>query len=412
MTTESPSLDLEFVRAQFPTFDEPTLDKWAFFENAGGSYACRQTIDRLHRYYTTTKVQPYAPYPASANAGAQMDNAHIRLGGHLNLDPDEVHMGPSTSQNTYVLAHALRAGWNDGDEIVVTDQDHEANSGVWRRLAETGITVREWKVDPDSGSLDPAALGDLLGPRTRLVAFPHCSNIVAEVNPVAEICAQVRAAGAVSVVDGVSAAPHGLPDVDALGADVYLFSAYKTYGPHQGVMTVRRSVMETLTNQSHWFNDGEVHKRLVPAGPDHAQVAAMNGVCDYIDLLHEHHYADGAPAADRARRVHDLIRAHETELLSPLLDYLGTRSDARLVGPTTAEARVPTVSLQLSSDPGEAAAALADHHVMAGAGDFYAVRLIEAIGMPANPGVLRVSFVHYTSPAEIDQLVRALDAVL
>lgn len=411
MSTE-PILNLDFVRSQFPAFDEPSLDGWAFFENAGGSYAARQTIDRLHEYYTKTKVQPYGPYPASATAGRQMDDAYVRLAGVLNVGADEVHLGPSTSQNTYVLAHAFRQLWTEGDEIIVTNQDHEANSGVWRRLAQTGITVHEWSVDPDTGMLDVAQLSGLLSDRTKLVSLPHCSNIVGHENPVADICAILRTAGVVSVVDGVSAAPHGLPDVAALGADIYLFSAYKTFGPHQGVMTVRREVCDSLPNQSHFFNDGEIHKRLVPAGPDHAQVAAMNGVVDYIDALHEAHFDDGAPPDERGRRVHDLITAHEHLLLGPLLEFLESRSDLRILGPTTLETKVPTVAVVPAGNPHDVAAALAEHKVMAGAGDFYAVRLVEAMGVPANPGVLRLSFVHYTSPSEVDQLITALEQSL
>jgi cysteine desulfurase family protein (TIGR01976 family) len=406
-------LDLNFVRAQFPAFGQSSLEGWAFFENAGGSYACRQTIERLTRFYTETKVQPYAPYPAATQAGREMDDAHHRLAGIMNVGDDEVVIGPSTSQNTYTLANAFRAGWDDGDEIVVTNQDHEANTGAWRRLADCGITVREWSVDPTTGMLDPADLASLLNERTRLVAFPHCSNIVAHINPVREVCDMVRAAGAVSVVDGVSAAPHGLPDIDALGADIYLFSAYKTYGPHQGVMTVRRAVNDALANQSHWFNEHSVRKRLVPAGPDHAQVAACQGMVDYIDLLHEHHFDDGAPAAERGRRVHDLMRAHEISLVAPLLEYLDGRDDVRIMGPTDPTIRVPTVAFVPNGiAPAAAAAKLADHRVMAGAGDFYAVRLIEAMGQPADEGVVRLSFVHYTSPAEISQAIAALEAVL
>lgn len=411
MTTQ-PVLDLGFVRSQFPALSEPSLDGWAFFENAGGSYPARQTIDRLHDYYTRTKVQPYAPYPASTTAGRQMDDAYVRLAGVLNVGKDEVHIGPSTSQNTYVLSHAFRALWSEGDEIIVTNQDHEANSGVWRRLAETGITVREWSVDPDSGMLDMNQLASLLSDRTKLVSFPHCSNIVGHSNPVSDICALLRAAGVVSIVDGVSAAPHGLPDVTALGADVYLFSAYKTFGPHQGVMTVRREVCDALPNQSHFFNDGEIHKRLVPAGPDHAQVAAMNGVIDYIDALHEAHFDDGAPPDERARRVHGLITAHEKRLLEPLMKYLDGRNDLRILGPTTLETKVPTVAVVTARNPHDIATELVQHKVMASAGDFYAVRVIEAMGVPTDPGVLRLSFVHYTSPAEIDQLVAALDQTL
>ena len=233
-----PELNIDFVRSQFPAFEEPSLTGWAFFENAGGSYACRQTIDRLHAFYTKTKVQPYAPYPASAEGGRQMDDATVRLAGLMNVGNDEVHIGPSTTQNTYVLAHAFRSIWSDGDEIIVTNQDHEANTGFWRKLADTGITVNEWKVDPETGMLDPADLDALITDKTKLVAFPHCSNIIGHQNPVASICSTLRAQNIVSVVDGVSAAPHGLPDVTALGADIYLFSAYKTWGPHQGVMTL------------------------------------------------------------------------------------------------------------------------------------------------------------------------------
>lgn len=405
-------LNLDFVRSQFPAFDEQSLAGWAFFENAGGSYASRQTIDRLHRFYTETKVQPYAPYPAATTGGQLMDDAYRRLAGILNVGVDEVHIGPSTSQNTYVLARAFRATWNDGDEIIVTNQDHEANSGAWRRLADTGITVREWAIDPVTGILDHADLEALLTDRTRLVAFPHCSNIIGHENPVAMICETVRAAGAVSVVDGVSAAPHGLPDVGALGADVYLFSAYKTWGPHQGVMTVRRPVCDALPNQSHWFNDGVITKRLVPAGPDHAQVAAMNGVVDYLDAVHEAHFDDGAPADERGRRVHDLFRAHETRLLAPLLEFLAGHSSVRILGPADAQVRVPTVALLPSRNPQEVATELAEHKVMAGAGNFYAVRVLEAMDIALDPGVLRLSFVHYTSMDEIQQLITALDATL
>jgi cysteine desulfurase family protein (TIGR01976 family) len=405
-------LDLHFVRRQFPAFSEASLEGWAFFENAGGSYACRQTIDRMTDYYTKTKVQPYAPYPASVEAGRQMDDAHMRLAALMNVAEPEVHIGPSTSQNTYVLAQAFRHNMDNGDEIIVTNQDHEANSGVWRRLADTGVTVLEWVVDPQTGLLDLADLANLLSDRTRLVTFPHCSNIVGHINPVAEICEIIHGAGAVAVVDGVSAAPHGIPDVDALGADIYLFSTYKTYGPHQGVMVVRSPVGEALPNQSHWFNDTSPHKRLVPAGPDHAQVAACNGIVDYFDLLHEHHFDDGALADERGRRVHGLIRDHEIELVTPLLHYLDERDDVRILGPTEPELRVPTVSFVPTVDPAHIAAELATHKVMAGAGDFYAIRLIEAMGQPAGDGVVRLSFLHYTSPSEIGQCIEALDAVL
>lgn len=398
-------LDIEFVRAQFPAFREPALQGQAFFENAGGSYTCGAVIDRLTRFYHDRKVQPYAPYPASQRAGAEMDEARTRLARLLGVATDEVAFGPSTTQNTYVLAQAFAEFLEPGEAIVVTNQDHEANSGPWRRLAERGIEVREWAIDPVSGHLDPEDLEQLLGDKVRLVCFPHCSNVVGEINPVAEITALAHAAGAFVCVDGVSYAPHGFPDVDALGADIYLFSSYKTYGPHQGIMVMRRALGEALPNQAHGFNGDTLYKRFTPAGPDHAQVAACAGMADYVDALAAHHGTDAAG-------VHDLMRAHEVALLQPLLDMVAGRNDVRLLGPDRAELRAPTVALALDRPAHDVAAALSAHGVCAGGGDFYAVRALKGLGIDPDRGVLRLSFVHYTSQDEVTQAMNALDAVL
>ncbi|WP_137701888.1 aminotransferase class V-fold PLP-dependent enzyme [Marimonas lutisalis] len=405
------TLDIEYVRAQFPAFEVPALKGQAFFENAGGSYTSRFVIERLERFYRERKVQPYAPYEASRLGGEEMDEARARLAAMLGVANDELSFGPSTTQNTYVLAQAFRQWMRPGEAIVVTNQDHEANTGPWRRLAEAGIEVREWKIDPETGHLDPAALEDLLDESVRLVCFPHCSNVVGEVNPVTEITVMAHAAGAFVCCDGVSYAPHGFPNVGELGPDIYLFSSYKTYGPHQGIMVIRRELGEQLPNQGHYFNAGTLYKRFTPAGPDHAQVAACAGMADYIDALAGHHGISGDAAA-RAAGVHDLMRGHEVALLQPLLDYLSSKNAVRLLGPTAAERRAPTVAVELQEAAEPVAARLAAHGIMAGGGDFYAVRALQAMGVDADKGVLRLSFVHYTSEAEIAQLIGALDREL
>ena len=405
-------LDIDFVRAQFPAFAVSRLQGQAFFENAGGSYTCRPVVERLLRFYTERKVQPYAPYEASRLGGAEMDEARARMAAILGVETDEVSFGPSTTQNTYVLAQAFGQMLEPGEAIIVTNQDHEANSGPWRRLADRGIVVREWKVDPDTGRLCPDRLEDLLDDTVRLVCFPHCSNVVGQVNPVTEITALAHAAGAFTCVDGVSYAPHGFPDVGGLGPDIYLFSAYKTYGPHQGVMVIRRALGHLLPNQGHHFNGDTLYKRFTPAGPDHAQVAACAGMADYVDTLFAHHIGGEASALARGQAVHDLMRAHEIVLLQQVLDAVKSRNSVRLIGPAEAEDRAPTVALALTR-PGEAVAEeLAAHGIMAGGGDFYAGRALSAMGVDPDLGVLRLSFTHYTSQAEIDQLLTALDAVL
>ncbi|MFN3577747.1 MAG: aminotransferase class V-fold PLP-dependent enzyme [Tabrizicola sp.] len=407
------ALDLDFVRSQFPAFASPVLSTHAFFENAGGSYPCRQVVDRLARFYRDRKVQPYGPYPGAQAAGAEMDEARDRLAAMMGVARAEVSFGPSTSANTYVLAQAVRT-WLAGGKgaVVVTNQDHEANSGVWRRLADEGIEVREWRLDPATGSLDPEALAALLADgKVRLVCFPHCSNVIAEINDVAAICAMARAAGARTVVDGVSYAPHGFPDIPALGCDVYLFSAYKTYGPHQGIMVIREDFGFELPGQAHFFNHGTLYKRHTPAGPDHAQVAACAGMADYIDELAARHGVSGDAAA-RNRGVHDLMRAHEVAVIQPLLDYLGQRNDVRLLGPREAARRAPTVAVDLGRPAEPVSEALGRDGIACWAGDFYAVRPLEALGIDRAKGVLRMSAVHYTSAEEVARLIAALDRVL
>ena len=341
-----------------------------------------------------------------------MDEARNRLASMLGVEVDELSFGPSTTQNVYVLAQAFRQILRKGDEIVVTDQDHEANSGPWRRLADDGIKVREWRLDRDTGHLDLATLLNILNDRTRLVCFPHCSNVVGEVNDVVSICRAVREAGGVTCVDGVSFAPHGLPDVGALGADVYLFSAYKTFGPHQGVMAVRRELGMRLPNQGHFFNGDSLFKRFTPAGPDHAQVAASAGIADYFDALHSHHLASESDPRQRTIQVRDLIQDHETKLLRPLLEFLSDRNRLRLLGPRRAERRAPTVAVDCGASCMDIAVKLAARGILAGSGDFYAVRPLRAMGVDPEQGVLRLSFVHYTSEGDIERLMCSLDQVI
>jgi cysteine desulfurase family protein (TIGR01976 family) len=406
-----PRLDVDFVRNQFPAFSERSLAGQAFFENAGGSYACGAVIDRLSEYYRRLKVQPYYAFAASTEAGEWMDAARERMAEYLGVDSSEVHFGPSTSQNTYTLATAFGKWLQPGDEIIVTNQDHEANSGAWRRLAERGMVIKEWRVDRDTGMLDLSHLDQLLSARSRLITFPHASNVVAHFNPIAAITARARAAGALTVVDGVAGAPHGLPDVTLLGADVYLFSLYKVFGPHQGVMVVRSGLLEALGNESHYFNQHEPSKRLVPAGPDHAQIASARGVAEYFDALDAHH--GGGEAAARPQRVRELLRTAESALLAPLLKFLQARNDVRLLGPDDAKIRAPTVAfVPASMQPAEIVKRLAARGFMTGHGNFYAVRVLEGMGVDPDRGAVRLSFVHYTSLDEVTRLIEALDAVL
>ena len=299
-----------------------------------------------------------------------------------------------------------------GDAVVVTNQAHEANAGPWDRLADAGVELRTWRVDPDTGLLDLEGLLAVLDHDVAVVAFPHVSNLVGDPNDVAAASAAAHDAGAVTVVDGVAAAPHGLPWIDDLDADVYMFSSYKTFGPHQGVMVVRRELLEELPNQGHFFNAHDPHKRLVPAGPDHAQVVALGGVVEYLDALDAHHHGEAEVAQrDRTRRVHELLGRAESARLAPMLSFLADRPDVRVIGPTDADRRAPTVAMVLDRDAHAVAAALGAAGVACGAGHFYSLRVTRAMGVDPDR-VLRLSFTHTTSADDVERAIEELTRVL
>jgi len=331
----------------------------------------------------------------------------------LNVGEDELHFGPSTSQNSYVIAQALRQELEPGDEVIVTNQDHEANVGAWSRLEDSGVVIREWQIDPDTAELHPMELEALLSAGTRAVAFTHCSNIVGSINPVKEITDLVHQAGAWAIVDGVSFCPHGMPDIPATGADVYFFSLYKVYGPHLGAMYLSRRINEELPYQGHFFNAAKPAYRFTPAGPDHAQIAAVNGVMDYMEAVARQHGAGAQPVAEQAQRVRSLFRDHESELLQPLLDFLSEQPRIRLIGRDRAAQRAPTVAFTVDDmDSAEVGRRMAEQGIGVGVGHFYADRLVEALGIDTDDGVVRTSFVHYTSPEEVSRLIEALDSLL
>ncbi len=420
------TLDLDFVRRQFPAFSLADGSGTAFFENAGGSFACRHTIEALTEYYTNTKVQPYAAYPSSAAAGEQMDRSRRRWAEALGVATDEVLFGPSTSMNTYVLAHAFADIIGPGDEVIVTNQDHEANTGAVRRMVEaTGATLVEWRTDPSTGLLELDRYASLLTDRTRLVTAPHCSNIVGQENPISDITRLAHERDARVIIDGVSFAPHTLPDVAALDADVYLFSLYKTYSVHQGLMVTRNGILDELPNQGHFFNAELPFKRLTPAGPDHAQEAASGAVLDYVEELAAHQRGlsgTGAIGGGGLRADCDLVsrlwRDHETSLTQPVLDQLAASPKVRLLGPATTDDghglhRCPTIAFSpLKDSPAVVAQALVDRGIQTASGHFYAHRVLSGIDIDPDRGVVRVSWVHYTSPEDIALLQTALADIL
>ncbi len=410
------NLDIDFIRSQYPVFANPDTARWAMFENAGGSYVPRQVIDRLHEFFQFTKVQPYGPFEASIKAGEAMEAGYRAMAGLLNCDPDELTLGPSTTMNFYVLAQAIRPLLEPGDEIIVTNQDHEANIGCWRRLAEFGAVVKEWQIDPQTGELAIEDLKSLVGKRTRLVCFTLCSNIVGTMHDFKAICDIAHDAGALAIGDGVSFAPHRVLDVNKSGLDLYLFSTYKTFGTHLGVMWGKPSVLDTLEPQGHYFNRDLPHYKFNPAGPLHAQIGALAGIEEYIDAIYDHHFDDAAPGFHaRAARVFDLFSEHETVQANRVLAAIRAIPGARIIGQDRAVEglRAATIAFTLDGMPcSEAVKRLVEKDIAVRNGHFYALRCIEALGIQdTDEGIIRISLVHYNTEEEVSRLVKGLESL-
>jgi len=410
-------LNLNFVRDQYPVFKNPETAQWAFFENAGGSYVPHQVIQRLNHFFKYTKVQPYGLFASSAAAGEAMEAAYRCVAELLNTDSDQLTFGPSTSMNFYVLAQAIRPDLKAGDEIIVTNQDHEANIGCWRRLTEFGVVIKEWQIDRQSGELNIEDLKDLVNSRTRLVCFTLCSNIVGTMNDVKAINEIVHNAGALSIADGVSFAPHRLIDINKLGVDLYLFSTYKTFGTHIGVMWGKKEVLAKLDNQGHYFNSDKPHYRLNPAGPLHAEIAALAGIGEYYDDLYAEHYTDlNLKRHARGVKIFDLFSEHETLLANQLLNALQELPGVRIIGQPRAAVgrRAATIAfVPPEKKPSVIVKRLAENFIAVRNGHFYARRCVEALGLKdPEEGVIRVSLVHYNTEEEVNRLVDGLQDLI
>jgi cysteine desulfurase family protein (TIGR01976 family) len=401
------------IRARFPAL----ASDWALFDNAGGSVPLAGVIENVRDYMTRHAVQLGASYELSTQATARVAAGHRAAERLVGAAPGEVVLGASTTANLRLLARALRPRFAPGDEVVVTNLDHESNIGPWRALAEDGVVVREWRFRPETGELAVDDLDALLTPRTRLVCFTHCSNVVGTIHDAAAIIRRVHDAGALACVDGVAFAPHRLVDVKALDADFYAVSLYKVYGPHLGLLYGRRDLLRQARSQNHFFfAEDEVPYKLEPGGVPHELAASLPAILDHL-LAVEARLPGGGAGDERTRvgRTFEAFARHESALVAPLLDFLRGRAGVRLVGEPTADParRVPTVAFSVDGrDAAEIPARVDASRVAIRYGHFYAQRAIAAMGLLERNGIVRVSMVHYNTPDEVRRLIAALDAAL
>lgn len=405
------SLDIAYVRKQFPGL----ADDYVFMDNAGGSLVLQGVAERVADYLLNSSVQLGASYPPSVAAGERVMQARRSVMQLINAaHPDEVIMGGSTTHLLQILCRAIAPSIAPGDEIIVTNCDHEANIGPWVRLCEDrGATLRVWQVDPDSLELELDDLQALLGDKTRYVAVTHASNILGSINPVAEIARRVHAVGAQLCVDAVAYAPHRLVDVQASGADFYVYSFYKTFGPHFAVLWGRRDLLLEFPSLNHFFiGQDVVPYKLQPGNVNYELSFGCIGISDYLLDIGDRLGVQGSER-ERMQAAFDAFEIQEDVLAERLLGFLRQRPGVRVIGKTSVQARVPTISFVVEGVRSEAVVLKVDEQrIGIRFGDFYARRLIEALGLAPLGGVVRVSLAHYNTLEEIDRLITALDQAI
>lgn len=404
-----PALDLTHVRSNFPGLARG----WTLFDNAGGSQILRGAVDRMTEFLYEKNVQIGGSYEVSLAAAEALRDARSAAATLMNAArPDEIIFGPSTTVLLQNLARAMRSQLRPGDEVIVTMSDHESNIGPWVSLQEFGIVLKFWPLNHDTLSLELDDLAPLMTDRTRLVAVTHVSNILGQVNPVAEIARFVHDHGARICVDAVAYAPHRAIDVQAWDVDYYVFSLYKTYGPHYAVMYGKHEHLLELDTLYHYFyGKDKVPGKLEPGNPSYE--------CAYSTLAIRDYFAGLGGSASTPRAAIEAgfaaVTAQEDALVDRLLSYLTARNDCRVFGATTnvGSKRIPTVAFRFDGqDSGAMAKAMDAHKIAIRHGDFHSRRLVEDLGQTGDGGLLRVSMVHYNTLEEVDRLCTALDSIL
>ncbi len=411
MTTTSP-LDLDYVRSQFPGLSRG----WTYFDNAGGSQILKGALERINTFLIEKNVQIGGSYEVSQSAASALHEARTAAMHLVNASrPEEIVFGSSTTALLQNLARAMQSQLSVGDEIIVTVSDHESNIGPWDRLREGGVTLKFWLLNKESLTLDLADLASLMSERTKLVCVTHVSNILGSINPVREIADFVHARGAKICVDAVAYAPHRAVDVQAFNVDYYVFSLYKTYGPHYALMYGKYDLLLELDTLYHYFyGKDKVPGKLEPGNPNYELAYSTCGIVDYLTALGEQAGETGT-VRRKIEAAFAAITVQENLLTERLLSYLRSRNDCRIVGQSAnhEESRVPTIAFRFDGrEARELCKAMDGENIAMRFGDFHSRRLAEYLELIDHGGMLRVSMVHYNTLEEIDRFTAALDRIL
>lgn len=403
--------NLDFIRSQFPSLDKD----WTYFDNAGGSQTLKAVADRISDYLLSSNVQLGASYHVSQESGSRVNQGFEFVAELINAkDRSEVVFGSSTTMLLQQLSKSLVQTFKAGDEVIISNIEHEANVGAWLEMQKAGIIVKFWNVNTENFELEIEQLKSLMNERTKLVAVTHASNILGTIMPIKEIVKVVHEFGAKICVDAVAYAPHRLIDVQDLDVDFYVFSFYKVFGPHYSMLYIKKQILTSLPGINHFFiGDQEGPYKLQPGNANFELSYGYLGYKDYLEAAYNEHFEDhNLDFRNKAKAISELFVSHEETLSKRLIDFLNSKPNVKIIGSKDwhKEVRVPTVSFIVDGIKSSEIPIKVDEYMIGiRYGDFYARRLIESLELMDNDGIIRVSMVHYNTISELDQLIKVLD---
>jgi cysteine desulfurase family protein (TIGR01976 family) len=380
---------------------------FSYLDNAAGAQVPSACIEAISGFLSTGSCNVGQPYPASRAATELKAQARAATAEFLNCQPEEVMLGTSATALTFQLSRAFCRLFQAGDEVVISELEHESNASPWRALEAQGVVTKVWRARWPEGRLEPEDLRALLTPRTRLVAVTAAANSVGATPDVAAAGALAHTVGAWLIVDAVHSSPHHLPDVQAWGADFAVFSPYKVFGPHLGCLYVRQGLLPRLPADKLWFVPDDSPQKFEPGTANHEGLAGWLGSLRYVREV----LGAGQPGRAGLEAAFRRIEALERPLLELTLERLRAHPRVRLYGPTEARGRVATFCFNVPGIPPRAVAEhLAQQGVGVAAGHYYATLSMQALGLMPE-GAVRASLLHYNTAQDVERFFTALDAL-
>lgn len=408
MTRNTITASVEEIRSHFPALDRRhNGHSVAYFDGPGGTQVPRGVVEAMNNYLFNHNANTHWNYPSSRETDEILADSRQVLATFLNASSDEIVFGQNMTSLTFHLARALGRNFSEGDEIIVTELDHHANVDTWRSLEkERGAVIRVVPMKPENGTLEFDELENLLNAKTKLVAIGAASNALGTVTDVGRVCRLAKDAGVLSFVDAVHYAAHNLVDVKNFDCDFLACSAYKFYGPHIGVLYGRKELLETTDFPKLRPAPDTAPERAETGTQSHESIAGAAAAVSFLASL-----SDGETLREKLANTFSEFHSRQNDLTKILWEGLSAIKKVKLYGCKYDLPRTSTISFTVEGlNANSVAGKLAERGIFTSSGDFYALTVVERLGLKNN-GLVRAGCACYTTVEEVERLIEGIQAI-